>query len=370
MTSPRRIVVAPDSFKGTISAADAAVAIAEGWVRASPADAFVFRPMADGGEGTLDAFEKAVPGAQRMTVRVTGPAGLPVTSSWLKLPSTDEVPGGTGVVELANTSGIELLGDERRGADASTLGFGQAIAAALTAGVSRLIVGIGSSASTDGGVGMLTALGARFLNDFGASVSPGATGLDEVASVDLTALRPLPAKGVQVLSDVTNPLTGSAGAAAVFGPQKGLNDQQIARADAGLVRLAEVLDAASLAERPGAGAAGGTGFGLLVWGAELVPGSAAIAELTGLADDIAAADVVVTGEGRYDGQSEAGKAPAHVAQLAREAGIPVQLVAGVIDADASKFAAAASLTELAGSSSEALADPARYLRDAGEALAG
>ena len=172
MTSPRRIVVAPDSFKGTISAADAAVAIAEGWVRTSPADRFTLRPMADGGEGTLDAFEKAVPGAQRMTVRVTGPAGLPVTSSWLKLPPTDELPGGTGVVELANTSGIELLGDERRGTDASTLGFGQAIAAALAAGVSRIVVGIGSSSSTDGGIGMLTALGARFLNDFEASIAP------------------------------------------------------------------------------------------------------------------------------------------------------------------------------------------------------
>ncbi|MGO1256413.1 MAG: glycerate kinase [Microbacterium gubbeenense] len=370
MTSPRRIVLAPDSFKGSISAADAAVAIAEGWVRTSPADAFVFRPMADGGEGTLDAFEKAVPGAQRMAVRVTGPAGAPITASWLKLPATDELPGGTGVVELANTSGIELLGEARRGSDASTLGFGQAIAAALTAGVSRLILGIGSSASTDGGVGVLTALGARFVNDFGASVSPGATGLDEVDSAELTALRPLPAGGVQVLSDVTNPLTGSDGAAAVFGPQKGLDDAQIARADAGLGHLAEVLGATELAARPGAGAAGGTGFGLLVWGAELVPGSAAIAELTGLAADIASADLVVTGEGRYDGQSEAGKAPAHVAQLARDAGVPVQLVAGAIDADASAFAAAASLTELAGSSTAALADPARYLRDAGERLAG
>lgn len=369
MTSPRRIVVAPDSFKGTISAADAAVAIAEGWVRTSPADRFTLRPMADGGEGTLDAFEKAVPGSQRMTVRVTGPAGLPVTSSWLKLPATDELPGGTGVVELANTSGIELLGDERRGTDASTLGFGQAIAAALTAGVSRIVVGIGSSSSTDGGIGMLTALGARFLNDFEASIAPGAVGLDEVHSVDLTALKPLPAGGVTVLSDVTNPLTGPEGAARIFGPQKGLDDEQIARADAGLGRLAAALDAEDLAERPGAGAAGGTGFGLLVWGAELVPGSAAIADLTGLAGDIATADIVVTGEGRYDGQSEAGKAPAHVAQLARAAGVPVQIVAGAIDADTSSFAGAASLTELAGSSEAALADPARWLRDAGERLA-
>lgn len=369
MTSPRTIVLAPDSLKGSATAADAAVAIAEGWVRTAPADAFVFRPMADGGEGTLDAFEKAVPGAQRMAVRVTGPAGSAVTTSWLKLPATDELPGGTGVVEIASTSGIELLGDERRPFDASTLGFGQAIAAALNAGVSKLVLGIGSSASTDGGTGMLTALGARFFNDFGASIAPGAAGLDEIASVDLSALKALPAGGVQVLSDVTNPLRGDKGAAAIFGPQKGLDEAGIQRADAGLGRLVAATGRPELAELPGAGAAGGTGFGLLLWGADLVPGSAAIAELTGLAADIAGADLVITGEGRYDGQSEAGKAPAHVAQLARAAGVPVALVAGAIEADASGFAASASLTELAGSTAAALADPLRWLRDAGELLA-
>jgi glycerate kinase len=304
-----------------------------------------------------------------MSVRVTGPAGTAVTTSWLKLPATEELPGGTGVVEIASTSGIELLGDERRPFDASTLGFGQAIAAALGAGVSKLVLGIGSSASTDGGAGMLTALGARFFNDFGASIAPGAAGLDEVASVDLSALKPLPAGGVQVLSDVTNPLRGDTGAAAIFGPQKGLDGAGIQRADEGLGRLVAATGRAELAELPGAGAAGGTGFGLLVWGAELVPGSAAIAELTGLAGDIAGADLVVTGEGRYDGQSEAGKAPAHVAQLARAAGVPVALVAGAIDADASGFTAAASLTDIAGSTEAALADPLRWLRDAGEILA-
>ena len=363
------IVIAPDSLKGSATAADAAVAIAEGWVRTSPTDTFVFRPMADGGEGTLDAFEKAVPGAQRMAVRVTGPAGTAVTTSWLKLPATEDLPGGTGVVEIASTSGIELLGEERRPFGASTLGFGQAIAAALNAGVSKLVLGIGSSASTDGGVGMLTALGARFLNDVGASIVPGVAGLDEVASADLSALKPMPVGGVQVLSDVTNPLRGSKGAAAIFGPQKGLDEAGVARADEGLGKLVAVLDREDLAGLPGAGAAGGTGFGLLVWGAELVPGSAAIAELTGLADDIARADLVITGEGRYDGQSEAGKAPAHVAQLAREAGVPVALVAGAIQADVSGFAKAASLTDIAGSTEQALADPLRWLRDAGEILA-
>jgi glycerate kinase len=164
-------------------------------------------------------------------------------------------------------------------------------------------------------------------------------------------------------------LRGDTGAAAIFGPQKGLDGAGIQRADEGLGRLVAATGRAELAELPGAGAAGGTGFGLLVWGAELVPGSAAIAELTGLAGDIAGADLVVTGEGRYDGQSEAGKAPAHVAQLARAAGVPVALVAGAIDADASGFTAAASLTDIAGSTEAALADPLRWLRDAGEILA-
>lgn len=368
MTDPRTIVIAPDSFKGSVTAADAAVAIAEGWVRSSPADTFTLRPMADGGEGTVDAFEKAIPDAKRVPVRVTGPAGAPVNSSWLRLPATDELPGGTGVVELANTSGIELLGDERRPLHASTLGFGQAIKAALDAGVSRLVLGIGSSASTDGGMGLLTALGARFLNDFGASVVLGAAGLDELASADLSRLAPLPAGGVTVLSDVTNPLSGPKGAAAVFGPQKGLEGETIERADAGLARLAEVLGRADLAETAGAGAAGGTGFALLVWGASLVPGSAEVAELTGIAADIAGADLVVTGEGRYDGQSEDGKAPAHVAALARAAGVPVAIVAGAIDGDVSRFAQAVSLTEVAGSTAAALADPQRWLRDAGEIL--
>ncbi|HJB64484.1 MAG TPA: glycerate kinase [Candidatus Microbacterium pullistercoris] len=369
MTTARRIVIAPDSFKGSIPAAEAAVAIAEGWVRRRPTDHVVLRPMADGGEGTLDAFEKAVPGAERVPVRVTGPARVPVDAFWVRLPATDALPGGVGVVELASTSGIELLGDDRHPLTASTLGFGQAIAAALDAGVSRLVVGIGSSASTDGGVGMLTALGARFMNDFGASVPPGVDGLGEITTLDLTALRPPPAGGITVLSDVTNPLLGETGAAAVFGPQKGLDSAGAARAEAGLAALARAADSLDLAARAGAGAAGGTGFGLLLWGGQMVPGSAAIADLTGLARDLDGADLVITGEGRYDGQSAAGKAPAHVAALAAEAGAPVALVAGVIDGDASAFRRAVSLTDLAGSVSAALAEPDRWLREAGATLA-
>jgi glycerate kinase len=235
MTDSPRVVFAAVSFKGSLAAAGVARALAEGW----PGAEAVARPMADGGEGTLDAFATAVPGSRRTPVRVTGPLGFGIDAAWLWLPPTDDAPQGTGVVELASTSGIELLGDARRPWDASTLGFGQAIAAALDHGVSRLVLGIGSSASTDGGAGLLTALGARFTNDFGASIAPGAAGLEEVAAADLTRLRPLPEGGVQVLSDVTNPLLGPAGAAAVFGPQKGVDD--VTRAEAALARFADVL---------------------------------------------------------------------------------------------------------------------------------
>lgn len=370
-----RVVVALDSFKGSISAAAAAAAFARGWSDARPDDDLRPRPMADGGEGTLDAFATAVPGARRMPVRVTGPDDAPTDAAWLLLPD------GTGVVELAATSGIELLRGELRPWTAGTAGFGAAIAAALDHGVRRLALGIGSSASTDGGVGMLTALGARFADAAGAPVRPGLAGLADVATVDLSGLRPLPPEGAVVLSDVTNPLCGPHGAAAVFGPQKGLDAPSVASADAALAHVARLLSAARAdpagsapavdPHAPGAGAAGGTGFGLLVWGAGLVPGAAEVAGLIGLADDIATADLVVTGEGSFDGQSAAGKVPAFVRAAAEASEVPVALVAGRIaeDADVAGFAASVSLSSLAGSATASLADPARWLRAAGASLA-
>lgn len=366
MGSVTHVVVALDSFKGSIAAADAAAAVAAGFEAAVGADAavdVVLRPMADGGEGTVAAFAAAVDGAERVPVTVRGPAGRPVESSWLRLPD------GTGVVELASTSGIELLGEERRPWDADTFGFGQAVVAALDTGVSRLVLGIGSSASTDGGAGLLSALGARLRDASGAAIAPGARGLADVASVDLSGLRPLPEGGVVVLSDVTNPLLGPAGAAAVFGPQKGLDADGVARAESGLARLAALVGADPATT--GAGAAGGTGFALCVWGAELRPGAGEVAELIGLADAVRGADLVVTGEGAYDGQSAAGKVPSFVAGLAAEAGVPVALVAGRIapDADVAAFAASLSLTDLAGSPAAAMTDPAQWLRAAGAALA-
>jgi glycerate kinase len=368
------VVLAPDSFKGSIAAADVAAALAQGWRTVDPVAEIVVRPMADGGEGTLDAFAAAIPGSVRMPVTVTGPHGRTLAASWLLLPPTDDAPHGTAVVELASTSGIELLGDALLPLDAHSGGFGEAIVAALDHGagaerVSRLVLGIGSSSSTDGGTGMLTALGARFTDAAGAQIPLGARGLATVAAADLSALRPLPAGGVVVLTDVTNPLLGAFGSAAVFGPQKGLEDAAVLRADAGLARLAKLLPADPQA--PGAGAAGGVGFGLLAWGAQLVPGAAEVAELIDLRGALAAASVVVTGEGSFDGQSAAGKAPAHVAELAAAAGVPIALVAGRIspDADTTAFAASASLTALAGGSASAMSDPATWLRAAGAELA-
>lgn len=365
----RTIVIAPDSFKGSIAAADAAEALAEGWVSVRPADRIVLRPMADGGEGTLDAFAAAVPGARRMPVAVTGPDGVATDAAWLLLPATADEPWGVGVVELASTSGIELLGARRLPWDADTTGFGEAIAAALDHGVTRLVLGIGSSASTDGGSGLLTALGARFTDAAGEPVARGARGLGAVAEADLSGLRPLPPGGAVVLTDVTNPLLGRSGAAAVFGPQKGLAAHEVAAADAGLARLAALLPADPSA--PGAGGAGGAGLALLAWGAQLVPGASAVAELVGLPAAVADAAVVVTGEGSFDAQSASGKTPAHVVALAASAGARAALVAGRIAAasDVSGFAAAVSLTELAGSTDAALGEPARWLRAAGASLA-
>ena len=374
-SAPASVVVAVDSFKGTISASRAAAAICSGW-RSVDADAMLRSfPMADGGEGTLAAFLSAVPGARSMPLEVEGPGGTPVQAAWVLLPPTPSIPGGTAVVELASTSGIELLGSPPtlRPMDADTLGLGQAIAGALAHGVSSLVVGIGSSASTDGGMGLLSALGARFMDGAGAPVARGGRGLGSLERVDLSGLPPVPSEGVVVLADVTNPLLGARGAAAVFGPQKGAGPEEVATLQSGLARLAELVGVDPMTA--GAGAAGGAGYALLAWGARLVPGSATIAELVGVraAIDAAAAEgaLIVTGEGSFDGQSAGGKVPHHVAGLAGRAGAPVALVAGRVapDADTSMFASVLSLTTLAGSGAAAIANPERWLTVAGARLA-
>lgn len=355
-----RVVVAPDSFKGSASAAQIATAVADGWRGARTGDDLRECPMGDGGEGTLDAFAAAEPAARRVPVTVLGPDDQRVPAQYLLLPD------GTAVVELAGTSGLALT-DLRRPMRAHTRGFGQAIAAALDAGATRLVLAIGGSGATDGGVGMLTELGARFVSAGGAAIGDGGGALRWVRQADLSGLRPLPARGVQVLSDVTSPLLGGTGAARMFGPQKGASSGQVEQLEQGLRRLAHAVGVDPA--MPGAGAAGGTGYALLAWGAELTSGAAAVAAAIGLPELIGAADVVVTGEGRFDGQSSLGKVPTYVRQLAADRRHPTCLVAGLIDAEPAGFAAAVSLVELAGSPAASMADPVRYGRLAGAALA-
>ncbi|MBG6237167.1 glycerate kinase [Mycetocola sp. CAN_C7] len=358
--SDLRVAIAPDSFKGTATATEVTAALAEGWLGERPGDTLIRMPLADGGEGTLDAFELAVPDARRMPVTVTGPDGRPVAASWILLPDN------SAVVELAVTSGITLL-DPLQPLDAHTIGFGEAIAAALDSGVDRLYLAIGGSSSTDGGAGALTALGAVFSDASGQQIAPGGRGLATVAAVDTTQLRVLPAGGATILTDVTNPLLGPSGAAAVFGPQKGATPSEVAELDAALELFATVIGGDT--GRPGAGAAGGTGFALTAWGAHIAAGADAIGEVMHAPETVASATVVITGEGRFDGQSDAGKVPSYVRSLAEQTGASPLLVAGAITAEPVGFAHAVSLTELAGSADAAMSDTAHWLREAGAALA-
>lgn len=364
--SPRTVVIAPDSFKGSARSAEVGAALAAGWAAERPADHVVVLPMADGGEGTLDAVEAAVPGALRQSVTATGPDGRMRRTTWLRLPAAPGLPGGTGVVELAETSGLPLLGDRLLPMTATTRGLGEAMRIALDAGVSRLVVGLGGSASTDGAAGALAALGARLLDDRAEPIGPGAAGLARLAGVGRAALPDVPIGGVDLLTDVTAPLTGPRGAAAVFAPQKGATAAEVALMDAALSAFAVLLGVDP--DVPGGGAAGGAGAGLAWWGGALRTGATAVAELVGLPAAVAAADVVITGEGRWDGQSTTGKAPAHVAALAAASGVRALLVAGRIDAPTTGFDRAVALSDLA-PAAETIARPLPFLHRAGAELA-
>jgi glycerate kinase len=355
-----RVLVAPDSFKGSADARTVAEAIARGWTGVRPHDDVRIIPMADGGEGTLDAFSIAYPASQWMPATVSGPLNSPVAADWLLLPD------GTGVVELAQASGITLL-SPLAPLDASTRGFGELIVAALRAGAERLILAIGGSASTDGGVGALSALGARFLDAAGEPIPNGNRGLALLDRVDLSGLLPLPPEGVQVLSDVTNPLLGEFGAARVFGPQKGATAAEVELLEANLERLSTLLRVDPDAR--GAGAAGGTGFGLLAWGAVIEGGAFSVGEALGVPAAAASVDVIITGEGRFDAQSAAGKVASYLASIAQTVGVRCLLVAGQIDVQTSEFERSISLIELAQSAEEAMANPEHWLVEAGAALA-
>jgi glycerate 2-kinase len=357
-----RIVVAPDSFKGSIGAADAAAAIAEGWLSARPADDLTRLPLADGGEGTLEVLAAATGNARWHRAEVTGPAGRRVPSCWL------ELPGETHVIELARASGLPLLAAPEP-LHSHTAGTGELIGHALDAGARRLLITLGGSASTDGGTGALAALGARFLDAAGRDLPPGGGMLADLAVCDLSGLRPAPPGGVTCLTDVRAPLLGPAGAAAVFGPQKGADAGQIQILEAAMRRLAALLGGEPAAA--GAGAAGGTAYGFAAaWGAAITPGAAELGRLAGLDAALDGADLVITGEGSYDGTSADGKAAGEVFAAADRASVPAALVAGVIAARPPPgVVQSAELASLAGSVAAARASPARWLRAAGRKMA-
>jgi glycerate kinase len=356
-----RVVIAPDSLKGSIGASEAAAALAEGWRGARPGDDLVVLPLADGGEGTLQVLAAADPAARWHPVQVTGPDGRAVASRWL------ELGDATACVELAQASGLPLMAAPDP-LGAQTTGTGELIADALAAGAQRLVIALGGSASTDGGTGALAALGARFLDRTGRPLPPGGGALRGLAVADLTGLRPPPPGGVACLTDVRAPLLGPAGAAAVFGPQKGADPAQIAILEAGLARLARVLGGDPGA--PGTGAAGGTSYGFAAaWDAEITPGAAELSRIAGLDEQLGRADLVLTGEGCYDVTSANGKITGTVLAAAAHAGVPAGLAAGIIDADPPPGVAAVALAGLAGGPAEAMAEPARWLREAGRVLA-
>ena len=361
-----RIVIAPDKFKGSLTAPEVADRVAAGARRADPSIEVVEVPAADGGEGTVDAAVAA--GFERRTVSVSGPTGQPVDAAFA-------LRDGEAVVEMAQASGLDVLpGGEKDARGATSFGTGQLIAAALDAGAHRLVLGVGGSASTDGGAGLLQALGARLLDGDGAELRPGGAALAGLAAVDLANLdRRLTDTEFVLASDVDNPLLGRNGAAAVFAPQKGASLEDVGALDAALARLVDVLSsqddrlavpARVAAARPGAGAAGGGGFAALALGAKRRPGIDVVLEFTGLADKLPGADAVITGEGSLDAQSLMGKTPIGVARLAEAAGIPVHAVCGRSLLSVEQTAAFASVNAL----SELEPDPQRSMTNAGELL--
>lgn len=360
-----RVVVAPDKFKGSLSAPRVAAAVSAGLRAVVPEVEAIEVPVADGGDGTLDAALSA--GFTQVPVRVSGPTGAPVDTAYA-------VRDGVAVVELADACGLNRLPGGRLAAlTSSSAGLGQVVRAALDAGCSQVVLGIGGSASTDGGAGMLAELGVALLDADGALLPAGGGALERLDRVDLSGLHPaLQQTEMLLASDVDNPLLGPTGAAEVYGPQKGASSQDVQVLERGLSRLVTVLaeelpsvkDAASTA---GAGAAGGVGFAALaLLGAQPRPGIDLLLELIDFRAKLPGADLVVTGEGSLDAQTLHGKAPAGVAAAARAVGVPVVAVAGrsLLRTDelaAAGIAAAYPLSEIE-------PDPVRSMADAGPLL--
>lgn len=329
-----KFVIAPDSFKGSLTAAQVGAVIARAIRQGMPEAEAAVVPMADGGEGTVDALVQAT-GGTLIEHRVSGPEGEPRTAYY------GEVGGAktlSAVLEAANIFGLPLLPPERRNPlHTTSRGLGELMRALLDKGCRQFIVGLGGSSTNDGGIGMLSALGARFTDGDGNPLEGFGRDLMKLQHVDLTGLDPrLKDSRITVACDVTNPLLGPQGASHIFGPQKGASPDQVALLDEGMARYATLMEEAlslRLRERQGAGAAGGLGFAFMAIGADMMPGAQVVEQLTGLKQQIAQADWVITGEGRSDEQTVFGKLPWYVAQWANEAGKPAILISGSLGAD-------------------------------------
>ncbi|MGV8864618.1 MAG: glycerate kinase [Pseudomonas sp.] len=325
-----KIVIAPDSFKDSLSAQGVANAIASGLTEVWPDAELVQRPMADGGEGTIEAILAACDG-QKMSARVSGPLGESVDAQWGWLEQSR-----TAIIEMAMASGLQMLTLEQRDATiTSTQGTGELIRAAMDAGAQRVILAIGGSATNDAGSGMLVALGARFLDGNGQPVAPGGLGLAQVQRIELDGLDTrLREVRFEVAADVDNPLCGPQGASHIFGPQKGASPDQVLALDAALGHFADhsmTVLGHDWRDHPGCGAAGGMGFAAKAYlNAAFRPGVEVVADLVGLAEALVGADLVITGEGRFDAQTLRGKTPFGVARIAQRHGVPVIVLAGTL----------------------------------------
>jgi glycerate 2-kinase len=326
------VVIAPDKFKGTLSASEVAEALARGVRAAIPHVSLALRPIGDGGEGTIDALLLAH-GGRVSAKRVTGPLGDPVQASLAHLAD------GSCALEMSGAAGLTLVDPDRRDALASsTLGLGELIAAALDDGERRILIGLGGSASTDGGTGAARAVGWRFFDGHGTELPLGGGSLRHLARIDYSGVRPeVTAAAFVAACDVDNPLFGDSGAARVFSPQKSASPEEVEILEEGLATLSGRIKedlGIDVTDLPGAGAAGGTGAGLRsFFGAELGAGFEVVAGATNLRDEIERADLVLTGEGTLDDQSLGGKAPIGVARMARALEVPCYAVAGEVAAD-------------------------------------
>ena len=376
---PLRVVIAPDSFGGALDSVGVAAAIVSGWGRVRPEDELIHAPMADGGEGTLAALADALGDrAERRFAHVHDPLGREVEAEWLALDD-----GRNAFVEMASASGLARLGVDERTPEnarrASTRGTGELLRATMDAGVEGVTIGLGGSATTDGGAGLLAALGLRLLDRDGRDLPDGGESLEEIDRLEVRDLDPrLRELRLTIACDVTNPLVGERGAAATYAPQKGADPPTVNSLDRALVRWGGAIEAATgrrVAQVPGAGAAGGTTAGLLGFtSAAIRPGVQVVAELVGLQERLAEADLVITGEGRADEQTLSGKAALGVAQLAPK-GTPVVLLCGALGPGAGTleasgaFAIVQPIPDHPMDLAEAMTDSQRLLENAAERLA-